>query len=97
MCKIAHLFPADFDTKSQMPIVDFSLNFVCPACGARPQEKCKLNSGASHIQRWDIAYGYQRSAAFCQDSPLSAWVRDESSGDGSSAMPRPDSHRLPHP
>jgi hypothetical protein len=36
-----------------------SLNFACPICGADPQGKCELISGAprfeSHVERWDIA------------------------------------------
>jgi len=42
-----------------MAEIDISLNFTCPICGAAPQEKCELNSGAprfeSHIERREIA------------------------------------------
>jgi hypothetical protein len=35
------------------------LDIVCPVCGAQPQEKCKLTSGAprfeSHVERKYIA------------------------------------------
>jgi hypothetical protein len=62
-----------------MADVDFSLNFVCPTCKARPQEECTQKSGAplftSHGERWDIADDYERSAAFREDSPLSVWMK----------------------
>jgi hypothetical protein len=36
-----------------------SLDFVCPACGAQPKEKCQLIGGAprfeSHVERKYIA------------------------------------------
>jgi hypothetical protein len=42
-----------------MAVLDKSLSFVCPICGAQPQEKCELNSGTprfeSHRERRDIA------------------------------------------
>jgi hypothetical protein len=54
----------------------FSLNFVCPTCGAQPGEECKQNGGTrglmSHAQRLDIADGYQCSAAFRAGSPLAS-------------------------
>jgi hypothetical protein len=37
---------------------DASLDFVCPVCGADPQEVCEMHSGTprfeSHVERWDI-------------------------------------------
>jgi hypothetical protein len=49
--------------KRRVAEADISLNFDCPTCGAGPQEKCELNSGAprfaSHAERWDIAKQYQ--------------------------------------
>lgn len=61
-----------------MAVVDFSLNFVCPTCRARPQEKCARKDGTplftSHGERWDIADDYKRSAAFREDSPLLVWT-----------------------
>lgn len=48
-----------------MPDADLSLNVMCPICGAGPQEKCELSSGAprfeSHVERWDIAKDYLHS------------------------------------
>jgi hypothetical protein len=70
---------AKLQYKAEMSIADFSLNFVCPTCGAPPQEKCKSRGGTrgleSHIERWKIAYGYQRSAAFRRDGPLCIWMK----------------------
>jgi hypothetical protein len=38
---------------------NLSLNFACPICGAPPQKKCVMTSGAprfeSHVERWNIA------------------------------------------
>jgi hypothetical protein len=60
-----------------MPDTDFSLNFVCPTCGARPHEECDLKSDAprftSHAERRSIAEDYLGSAAFSAGSPLSVW------------------------
>jgi hypothetical protein len=46
-----------------MAEADISLNFDCPTCGAAPQEKCELNTGAPrfapHVERWNIAKDYQ--------------------------------------
>jgi hypothetical protein len=45
-----------------------ALDIVCPVCGAQPQEKCKLTSGAprfeSHVERKYIAkdHNLKRSA-----------------------------------
>jgi hypothetical protein len=59
------------------PVIDFSLHFVCPRCKALPQQKCHGSNGTppltSHAERLDIANGYQTSAAFREDSPLSLW------------------------
>ena len=46
--------------KAEMPrLIDASLDFVCPVCGANPRERCEMHSGAprfeSHVERWDIA------------------------------------------
>jgi len=42
-----------------MPEPYLALDFVCPVCGAKTQEKCKLTTGAprfeSHIERRYIA------------------------------------------
>jgi hypothetical protein len=57
-----------------MPIADFSLNFVCPKCRARPKEQCRLSDTTSayvsHAERWAIASGYLNSIPFCADSPF---------------------------
>jgi hypothetical protein len=41
------------------PRIDVSLDFVCPICGANPQERCEMLSGTprfeSHVERWNIA------------------------------------------
>jgi hypothetical protein len=41
------------------PSIDASLDFVCPICGANPQERCEMLSGTprfeSHVERWNIA------------------------------------------
>jgi hypothetical protein len=38
-----------------MAEIDLSLSYTCPVCGAAPQEKCELNTGAprfsSHLER----------------------------------------------
>jgi hypothetical protein len=49
-----------------MAVLDKSLSFVCPICGAQPQEKCELNSGTprfeSHRERRDIAKDAEAAA-----------------------------------
>jgi hypothetical protein len=41
-----------------------TLNFICPICSAKPQEECKLTTGAprfdSHLERKWIAKDYSR-------------------------------------
>jgi predicted RNA-binding Zn-ribbon protein involved in translation (DUF1610 family) len=57
-------FIGDETVKFEMPLADFSLYFVCPACGAEPQTRCTMTSGrrcAPHVGRLDIAKGYQVS------------------------------------
>ena len=57
--KIEHHSKVKQRYKTEMTVADKSLTFPCPICGAQPQEKCELNSGAprfeSHRVRRDIA------------------------------------------
>ena len=61
-----------------MPPADLSLDFVCPICGAEPQEKCEMNSGtprfSSHVERWDIANDYLRRTGIRKKTPLAIWA-----------------------
>jgi hypothetical protein len=56
---------------------ELSLKFICPICGAAPQEKCELSTGAHrfepHIERIDIAkdhlYGHSSDDVTVQAMP----------------------------
>ena len=43
-----------------MPDTDFSLNFVCPTCGARPHEECDLKSDAPRLDVYKRQAGSER-------------------------------------
>jgi hypothetical protein len=59
--------------KAEMAENDLSLNFVCPTCGVKPQEKCELKSGvprfASHVERWDIAKDHRPKPRLTKPPP----------------------------
>jgi len=67
-------------------MTDFSLDFICPVCGAQPKEKCTLTTGAarfeSHVERKWIAQDHHRKltkprpAAQRQDSTSLRGSRD---------------------
>jgi predicted RNA-binding Zn-ribbon protein involved in translation (DUF1610 family) len=57
--KLTFLTNSNSDIKFAMMNTDGSLKFVCPVCGAKPQERCKMNSGMprleSHRERRDVS------------------------------------------
>jgi|ERR1035438_10335356 hypothetical protein len=46
-----------------MAILSTARDFACPACGAKPQEACRLHGGGprfqSHTDRYDVAQDHQ--------------------------------------
>jgi hypothetical protein len=80
MSKIDHLYRQNCGKRLNMPISDLSLDFVCPTCGADPQEKCEMNSGTprfeSHLERWDIAKNHTRDNGFCEEQVASILERN---------------------
>ena len=59
--------------KAEMGENDLSLNFVCPTCGVKPQEKCELKSGvprfSSHVERWDIVKDHRPKPRLTKPPP----------------------------
>ena len=61
-------------TRYNSRMLDLSLGFKCPICGAVPQEQCRMLSGSfrfeSHIERKWIAVDHSLGRVLPQSSPM---------------------------